>query len=112
MAAISGLKTLAEADPEMHALIEQEKIRQWSGLELIASEVCGPLASSLEFVTTPLWVLHTHTHTHTGVCLSFLYSSLKVMLARPLSLSLSVRLELYFACGDGLSGFVSHQQVR
>ena len=30
---------LAEADPEIHALIEKEKERQYTGLELIASEV-------------------------------------------------------------------------
>jgi glycine hydroxymethyltransferase len=33
-----GLKTLKEADPEMYDLIQHEKHRQWSGLELIASE--------------------------------------------------------------------------
>ncbi len=32
------LLPLSEADPEMHALIEKEKARQYSGLELIASE--------------------------------------------------------------------------
>lgn len=31
-------KSLQEHDPEMFNLIEQEKVRQWSGLELIASE--------------------------------------------------------------------------
>lgn len=31
---------LKEVDPEIHSLIEEEKRRQWSGLELIASEVC------------------------------------------------------------------------
>lgn len=30
---------LKEIDPEIHGLIEEEKRRQWSGLELIASEV-------------------------------------------------------------------------
>ncbi|KAI3653020.1 hypothetical protein MP228_002445 [Amoeboaphelidium protococcarum] len=31
-------KPLKEDDPEMYDLIQQEKVRQWSGLELIASE--------------------------------------------------------------------------
>lgn len=31
--------TLAEADPEMFALVKEEKARQFHGLELIASEV-------------------------------------------------------------------------
>lgn len=31
--------SLAEVDPEVHALIEKEKERQLCGLELIASEV-------------------------------------------------------------------------
>lgn len=31
--------SLAVADPEVHALIEKEKERQFNGLELIASEV-------------------------------------------------------------------------
>lgn len=30
---------LSEADPEIHALVEREKERQFHGLELIASEV-------------------------------------------------------------------------
>lgn len=34
----SGLKTLQEHDPDLYALIEEEKVRQWSGIELIASE--------------------------------------------------------------------------
>jgi glycine hydroxymethyltransferase len=29
---------LAQADPEIHALIQNEMARQWSGIELIASE--------------------------------------------------------------------------
>ena len=33
-----GLKTLAQADPEIAGLIELEKARQWKGIELIASE--------------------------------------------------------------------------
>jgi len=37
-ARLSGNRGLLEADPQMHDLIEQEKLRQWSGLELIASE--------------------------------------------------------------------------
>ena len=38
MAALPGSATLEEHDPEMFDLIEREKHRQWSGLELIASE--------------------------------------------------------------------------
>ena len=34
----TGLVSLEEHDPEMYDLIEQEKHRQWTGLELIASE--------------------------------------------------------------------------
>lgn len=34
-------KTLKDDDPEIHALIESEKRRQFVGLELIASEVRG-----------------------------------------------------------------------
>ena len=34
----TGLVPLEEHDPEMYDLIEQEKRRQWTGLELIASE--------------------------------------------------------------------------
>jgi len=34
----TGLKSLAEHDPKMHDLIEQEKLRQYTSLELIASE--------------------------------------------------------------------------
>ena len=33
---------LKEADPEIHALIEKERVRQFTGLELIASEVARP----------------------------------------------------------------------
>ena len=33
-----GRKSLEEHDPEMFDIIEKEKHRQWSGLELIASE--------------------------------------------------------------------------
>ena len=35
----TGNESLEVIDPELHDLIEQEKLRQWSGLELIASEV-------------------------------------------------------------------------
>ena len=35
---VPGQTPLVEHDPEMYELIEQEKRRQWSGLELIASE--------------------------------------------------------------------------
>merc|ERR1719352_1731819 len=34
----AALQSLAEADPEVHALVEAEKYRQWHGIELIASE--------------------------------------------------------------------------
>ena len=37
-APLPGQTPLAEHDPEMHALIEEEKVRQRGGLELIASE--------------------------------------------------------------------------
>ncbi len=33
-----ALTPLCDADPEMYALIEAEKKRQWKGIELIASE--------------------------------------------------------------------------
>lgn len=33
--------TLEEEDKEVFAIVENEKLRQWSGLELIASEVWG-----------------------------------------------------------------------
>jgi len=33
-----GLTPLSEADPDLYDLIEKEKARQWSGIELIASE--------------------------------------------------------------------------
>ena len=36
---------LAEIDPEVQNIIDKETWRQFSGLELIASEVCVPLAS-------------------------------------------------------------------
>ena len=35
---LTGLEPLIEHDPEIHALIEKEKRRQWESLELIASE--------------------------------------------------------------------------
>jgi glycine hydroxymethyltransferase len=35
---LAGNKPLVEADPEIHALIEEEKIRQLTSIELIASE--------------------------------------------------------------------------
>mmetsp|Transcript_26845 Transcript_26845/g.67486 ORF Transcript_26845/g.67486 Transcript_26845/m.67486 type:complete len:462 (+) Transcript_26845:63-1448(+) len=35
---LTGLQSLSEVDSELYSLIEQEKVRQWSGLELIASE--------------------------------------------------------------------------
>ena len=38
MAQIPGQRTLEEHDPVLFDLIEKEKFRQWSGLELIASE--------------------------------------------------------------------------
>merc|ERR1719460_2856433 len=37
-ASIPGEKPLEEVDPEIFDIIEMEKRRQWSGLELIASE--------------------------------------------------------------------------
>jgi len=37
----TGTESLADVDPELFDLIEKEKERQWSGLELIASEVRG-----------------------------------------------------------------------
>ena len=39
IAQIDGNLTLDKADPEIYDLVEREKHRQWSGLELIASEV-------------------------------------------------------------------------
>lgn len=36
----TGQEPLAEDDPEIYQLVKEEKIRQRSGLELIASEVC------------------------------------------------------------------------
>ena len=35
---LPGQRTLEEHDPDMFDLIEREKFRQWTGLELIASE--------------------------------------------------------------------------
>jgi len=35
---------LQQEDPEIYELIQKEKYRQYSGLELIASEVCLPAA--------------------------------------------------------------------
>lgn len=32
--------TLEQEDKEIYDIVENEKLRQWSGLELIASEVC------------------------------------------------------------------------
>lgn len=32
--------SLEEEDKEVFQIVENEKLRQWSGLELIASEVC------------------------------------------------------------------------
>ena len=40
MSSWTGQETLAQDDPEMWALVQAEKHRQMSGLELIASEVC------------------------------------------------------------------------
>lgn len=37
-ASIPGQRSLEEHDPTMFDLIEREKFRQWTGLELIASE--------------------------------------------------------------------------
>ena len=39
----TGQEALSDDDPEVNGLIQQEKTRQVSGLELIASEVCGLL---------------------------------------------------------------------
>lgn len=36
--------TLEQEDKEIYEIVENEKLRQWSGLELIASEVSGNLA--------------------------------------------------------------------
>ena len=44
---------LAEADPEVHALIEREKERQFRGLELIASEVHIPMVYFSYFLPFP-----------------------------------------------------------
>jgi glycine hydroxymethyltransferase len=33
-----ALQSLAEADPEVYSLVQDEKVRQWKGIELIASE--------------------------------------------------------------------------
>ena len=41
----AGMNTpLQQEDPEIYELIQKEKYRQYSGLELIASEVCPPAA--------------------------------------------------------------------
>lgn len=47
----SGNVPLAEHDPELFDIIEKEKNRQWSSLELIASEVCFRLLRCDETVT-------------------------------------------------------------
>ncbi len=33
-----ALQTLQEADPEIYNLVQDEQVRQWKGIELIASE--------------------------------------------------------------------------
>ena len=38
---LSGSKRLREHDPELFSIMEKEKTRQFTGLELIASEVSG-----------------------------------------------------------------------
>ena len=38
----TGQEPLQSHDPELYELIQEEAKRQWSGLELIASEVSGP----------------------------------------------------------------------
>lgn len=49
-----GCQSLSECDPEVKALIEKEKNRQWRGLELIASEVCpGPRRSRIVDASCP-----------------------------------------------------------
>ena len=33
-----ALQTLEQADPEVYSLVQSEQVRQWKGIELIASE--------------------------------------------------------------------------
>jgi hypothetical protein len=40
MSQLSGLTPLKEHDPEMHALIQQERARQHRGLELVGESCC------------------------------------------------------------------------
>lgn len=49
--------SLAAADPEVHAIVEEEKTRQFEGLELIASEVWRRL---------PPWRCLSHRVPHHG----------------------------------------------
>jgi glycine hydroxymethyltransferase len=42
--------TLEQEDKEIYDIVENEKLRQWSGLELIASEVCITWEMELESV--------------------------------------------------------------
>ena len=52
MSGIKETKLLAEIDPEMFELIQQEYNRQTGGLELIASEVCLHRSGS---ASAPRW---------------------------------------------------------
>lgn len=43
---LDGNKSLKEADPVLYEIIRDEEKRQFRGLELIASEVCGCLSAT------------------------------------------------------------------
>lgn len=60
--------SLAEVDPEIHALIEKEKERQFSGLELIASEVSSFLIilRGRSFLRSLLTILELHLRSSDG----------------------------------------------
>ena len=70
----TGQTSLDEVDPDMRELLRKEKVRQVSGLELIASEVSKitllhhsfitqppPNTSHYHFHSTPCYHLHHHT---------------------------------------------------
>ncbi len=87
---------LAEADPEIHALIIKEQNRQKHGLEMIASEVCPPplLNSGPSFCAVPLLpVLRSRTRTP-----SLTHRNPQIA-------------ELYVLCGPRRARKLPHKQV-
>lgn len=67
--------TLEQEDKEIYDIVENEKLRQWSGLELIASEVC--IWENFQRVETSVFQRNVEHFIDIGILLFYRTSLLK-----------------------------------